>query len=112
MTAAIQQMNATLSAPQAGYRIEFRLEDYDAFSYQLTNLRIYTGDRPVYVKNIRLMVNGQYNPQHSNYTYIDQMVPANMSTGVALSPGNMIVLKDRGEANDRISLAFEVLEFR
>ena len=112
MTAAIQQMNATLSAPQAGYRIEFRLEDYDAFSYQLTNLRIYTGDRPVYVKNIRLMVNGQYNPQHSNYTYIDQMVPANMSTGVALTPGNMIVLKDRGEANDRISLAFEVLEFR
>lgn len=112
MTAAIQQMNTILTGPQTGYRIEFRLEDYDAFSYRLSNLRVFTGDRPIYIKNVRVMVNGQYNPQHSNYTFVDQLIPANMAGGVNLTPSNMIVLKDRGETNDRFSLAFEMLEFR
>ncbi len=92
----------------AGASLEVKLEDYDAFSYRLSALRINT-TRNLYVANIRVLLNGQYNPQHSNYTLVDQMVPAG---GAPLSPANMIVLKEGGEATDKISFAFEILEFR
>ena len=63
----------------------------------------------IYVKNIRLMLNGQYSPQNANYTYVDQTVP---NGGANLNPGTMLVLKDKGEAVDKLSFAFEILEVR
>jgi len=110
MLAAVQSWGARLSGQNAGVRIEVMLEDYDAFSYRLSNLRLVTSGAPVYIKNIRVLVNNQYNPQHSNFTYVDQVVMP--GTSGELLPSSMIILKDRGEANDRISLAFEVLELR
>lgn len=95
---------------EAGASIEVKIEDYDAFSYRLSGLRLNTGSRSVYVKNIHVLVNNTYNPQHSNYTLVDQLVP--MGGGMALSPSNMIVLKEGGEAVDKLSFAFEFLEFR
>ncbi len=92
----------------AGASLEVKIEDYDAFSYRLSALRINT-PRNLYVANIRVLLNGTYNPQHSNYTLIDQMVPAG---GAPLSPANMIVLKEGGESVDKLSFGFEILEFR
>lgn len=92
----------------AGASLEVRIEDYDAFSYRLSALRINT-PRNLYVANIRVMLNGTYNPQHSNYTLVNQMVPAG---GAPLSPANMIVLKEGGETVDKLSFGFEILEFR
>ncbi len=92
-----------------GARLEVKIEDYDAFSYRFSDIRLIVPNRYAYVKGINLLKNGQFNPQFSNYTYIEQLVnPA----APALSPANMIVLKDNGEANDRIAFAFDSLELR
>lgn len=92
-----------------GARLEVKLEDYDEFSYRLTDLRLIVANRYVYVKGIRLLLNNQFSPQNANFTYIDQMVnPANNM----LSPSSMIVLKDQGDTQDKIAFAFDKLELR
>ncbi len=92
-----------------GARLELKIEDYDAFSYRLSDLRLIVPNRYAYVKGIRLLLNGQFNPQFSNYTYVDQLVnPA----APLLSPSSMIVLKENGEAGDRLAFAFDSLELR
>lgn len=99
---------SSLLGGTAGVELEVRLDDYDSYSYRLTSLRINnTSTSSVYVKNIRLLLNGAYNPQHANFTFVDQIVPPG---GAALTPSSMIILKDKGEAVDKLSFAFERLE--
>lgn len=113
MTSAIQNW-ASARSPGATetYQIEVRIEDYDAFTYRLANLRVRTGSRGLYLKGVRVLINGEYNPQHANYAYIDELVPANSAAGVTLTPSDMIIFKDRGEEQDRFTLAFDVIELR
>ncbi|MBY0516314.1 MAG: hypothetical protein K2P81_05365 [Bacteriovoracaceae bacterium] len=101
---------STLLGGVSGVSLEVKLNDYDSYSYKLTSLRLNnTSGRMIYVKNIRLMLNGHYSPQNANYTYVDQTVP---NGGANLNPGSMIVLKEKGEAVDKLSFAFEILEVR
>lgn len=89
--------------------VEFRVDisEYDSFSYQLTNPRISTSSVDIRAKNIKVLVNGQYNPQHSTYTIIDQIAtPQNGQ----LSTYSMVVLKEDGPLEDKISFSFEVLK--
>jgi hypothetical protein len=92
-----------------GARLEVRIEDYDAFSYRLSNLRVIAPNRSVHVRNVKVLINGQFNPQHANYTYINQTLP---SGGGELSPSSMIILKEFGETQDKIAFAFEDLSLR
>lgn len=113
MTTAIQNWASSRSTPSAeSYQIEVRIEDYDAFTYRLSSLKVKTGGRALYLKGVRVLINGEYNPQHANYAYIDELVPANSAAGVTLTPSDMIIFKDLGEARDRFTLAFDVIELR
>lgn len=86
---------------------EIDLEEYDSYSYQFSNPRLITPNRPIAVRAVRLRVNGQLNPQNSTYTLIDRVVSP--SSPVLLNRA-MIVLKDEGSERDRFSFEFDMLE--
>ena len=83
------------------------ISEYDMYSYKLSNPTI-TSNFRIRVKNIKPLINGQYNPQHATYTLIDTATV--MSGATVLSPRALIALKDQGNDIDRLSFSFEILE--
>lgn len=84
------------------------VEIYDDYSYKISKPRI-TTNRSLLVKDIKLLINGQFNPQHATYTLVNMQIPAGTTQ---LSTRSLIALKDRGEAQDVFSFSFEQLEAR
>tara|TARA_R110000868_G_scaffold117600_15_gene312504 strand:- start:10949 stop:12304 length:1356 start_codon:yes stop_codon:yes gene_type:complete len=99
-------LNALAPGSNAQFRVDISI--YDMYSYRITNPRIVLPSGTMRVKNVKPLVNGNWNPQHSTYTIVDKMVTPNDAT---LSGSSMIVLKDQGEVVDRLSFSFEMLEY-
>ncbi len=99
-------LNALAAGSNAQFRVDISI--YDMYSYRITNPRIVLPSGTMRVKNVKPLVNGNFNPQHSTYTIVDKMVTPNDAT---LSGSSMIVLKDQGEVVDRLSFSFEMLEY-
>lgn len=93
---------ATLSGVADSY-FDVDIEEYDMYSYKLTNPRIRTSN-DIYVKNLKVLVNGSFNPQHATYTIVNKKVSI---ADPALSAYSMILLKDKGMDTDRLSFTFE-----
>lgn len=109
--ALIGTLSYDLSALLNGVAVQFEVDfqEFDMYSYKVTNPRFVLNGRSVYVKNIQILINNQYNPQHSTYTIVDKVVsPADPTA----SNYSMIVFKDQGLQLDRISFQFEELELR
>lgn len=85
---------------------EIDVEEFDSSSYRFQNPRIVGHLQAIRVKNIKLFINGNYNPQHSTYTLVDTTLQPGQSN---LSNASMIAIKDQGFDNDRISFSFEIL---
>lgn len=106
-----KNLKATISVPindltaVAGSTFEIDIEEYDMYSYKLTNPRIKT-TADLFVKSLKVLVNGNYNPQHATYTIVDKKVTA---ADPELSTYSMIMLKDKGAEQDRLSFSFEAL---
>lgn len=85
-----------------GSMLDIDIEEYDMYSYKLSNPRIRT-TKGFYVKTLKVLVNGSFNPQHATYLVVDKKVtPAD---GV-LSTYSMILLKDKGPSADKLSFNF------
>lgn len=82
------------------------VQDFDMYSYKLSNPTITTAAR-VKVKNIKPLINGNYNPQHSTYTLVDT---THQGGTTVLSNRALLALKDQGVDTDRLSFSFEILE--
>lgn len=95
-------------APGSNAQFKVDISNYDMYSYQIRNPRIVLPSGMLKVKNIKPLINGNWNPQHSTYTIVDKNVTSNDG---ALSGSSMIILKDQGEAVDRVSFSFEMLEY-
>jgi len=95
-------------APGSNAELRVDVSIYDMYSYRLANPRISLPSGTLRIKNIRPLVNGSWNPQHSTYTIVDKTIRPNDSV---VSNSSMIILKDQGEAIDKLSFSFEVLEF-
>lgn len=100
----------SLNSLAPGSNAEFRIDVsvYDMYSYRLANPRIVLPNGTLRVKNVKPLVNGSWNPQHSTYTIVDKNVTSNDGS---LSNSSMIVLKDMGESVDKLSFSFEVLQY-
>lgn len=86
---------------------QVKVKIFDDYSYKFWDPELITTDSNIRVKNIQLLINGYYNPQHSAYTIIDKVVtPGNSS----LATHALLALKDQGESIDRISFKFEILQ--
>lgn len=86
----------------SGSMLDIDIEEYDMYSYKLSNPRIRT-TKEFSVKTLKVLVNGSFNPQHATYLVVDKKVTA--ADGV-LSPYSMILLKDKGSAYDKLSFNF------
>lgn len=89
-------------------QLKVDISNYDMYSYQIRNPRIVLPSGMLKIKNIKPLINGNWNPQHSTYTIVDKTVTSNDG---ALSGSSMIILKDQGEAVDRVSFSFEMLDY-
>ena len=102
-------LKSTISMPLASMSgvadsfFDIDIEEYDMYSYKLTNPRVRTS-KDIFVKNLKVLVNGSFNPQHATYTIVNKKV--NIADPM-LSAYSMILLKDKGLENDRLSFSFE-----
>ena len=97
-------ISGLVNVPGAKFMID--VIDYDAYSYKFSKPRIVTSSANIYVKNVKLLVNNSFNPQHSTYTIVDKIVTPDDGQ---LSNYSMIVLKDRGPSGDHIKFSFDQL---
>lgn len=86
--------------------IDIDIEEYDLYSYKLTNPRIRTS-ADIKVKKLKILVNGSFNPQHSTYLIVDKTVSR---TDPVLSTYSMVLLKDKGADLDKLSFSFDIIE--
>ncbi len=93
---------ATMSGVANSF-FDIDIEEYDMYSYKLTNPRVRTSS-DLYVKNLKVLVNGSFNPQHATYTIVNKKVSV---ADPVLSSYSMILLKDKGMDTDRLSFSFE-----
>lgn len=99
-------LSFNLSSILKGNQAELLIDviDYDPYSYKVFNPRIRTSASNIYVKGVKLLVNGIYSPQHSTYTIVDKIITP--QDGL-LSEYAMIVLKDQGPSGDRFRFSFD-----
>lgn len=93
----------------AGGVLEVKVQNYDEYSYKLSQLKLISPNQNVQIKGVYLLTNGSFNPQNANLTQVDQMV-VRSTGGTVLTPSAMIVLMDKGPAMDKFAFGFEVLE--
>lgn len=98
-------LNSLAPGSNAEFRVDISI--YDMYSYRLSNPRVVLPSGTMRVKNVKPLVNGSWNPQHSTYTIVDKNVTPNDSS---LSGSSLIVLKDQGENVDKLSFSFEILQ--
>ena len=98
-------LSSILKVPGITFKVD--VIDFDPYSYKFQNPRIVTTAVDVKVKNVKLLINGSYNPQHSTFTLIDKVAkPADGK----LSDFAMLAIKENGLYGDKISFSFEILQ--
>jgi hypothetical protein len=103
---------ATISLPIADISgvadaiFEIDIEDFDQYSYKISNPRV-RSSKSLVVKKLKVLVNNSYNSQHSTYLVVDKTVTPN---DPILSNYYMILLKDKGPDLDKLSFSFETIE--
>lgn len=90
-----------------GVKFKIDLLDYDPYSYKFQNPRIETTSANIQVKSMKLLVNKEWNPQHSTYNLINKVATP---TDGKLSDYAMLAIKEKGPSLDKISFSFEELE--
>ncbi|MBA2405236.1 MAG: hypothetical protein H0V66_10735 [Bdellovibrionales bacterium] len=98
-------LSEILRVPGITFKVD--VSDYDLYSYKFQNPRIVTTSVNVKARNVRLLVNNSYNPQHSTFTLINKV--ATPADGKLLDYA-MLVIKDKGFTGDKISFSFDELK--
>lgn len=88
---------------------EIEVSRFDQFSYKFKNPAIRNNKKAVFVKGLRILVNGQSDPENATYSVIEQTVEPG---GGVLSSSAMIVNTKSGFDSDQIAISFETLELR
>lgn len=84
------------------------IQQFDAEAYRVRNPKLRTTDRKIDIADIKVLVNGIYDPGSNDYTVISALLLQN--TIRILSPALMLVLQDRGPAEDKIAISFGKIE--
>ncbi len=98
-------LSLILKVPGIMFKID--VIDFDPYSYKFQNPRLITTSANIKIKNIKILVNNNYNPQHSTYTLVDKIATP---TDAKLSDFAMVVIKDKGLTGDKISFSFDEMK--
>lgn len=85
---------------------EIEISDFSTAAFKLRRPAI-VSDQALSVKGLRVLINGQYDPQHNTYNLLDVAVTPPRTE---LSRAAMVVIKDQGLERDKISFSFEALQ--
>jgi len=97
----------TPELPNAVFRVD--IQEFDAYTFRLRNPRIVTTGTAIYVRDLRVAINGTIYASDNAYTTIAQRVPTGTS-GTVLSANPMVMLFDDGRGRDSLALSFELLQ--
>ncbi|WP_127714087.1 hypothetical protein [Halobacteriovorax sp. HLS] len=101
-------ISAMVGLNSGSVRLEVECREFDEYTYQFFNPKIIS-NRNIRVKGMKLLINGNYNPQHATYNFVDKVVgPADSS----VSSSSLLAIKENGNTADRFSFSFEVLELQ
>ncbi len=90
-----------------GAKLHVYIADYSENAYIFRNPTIeLPADAKIKVKNMKLLINGNFLPQHATYTVVDSEVTGPEKI---LSLSALVALKDKGNALDEFSFEFETL---
>jgi hypothetical protein len=97
-------ISALAGKPNTFFEIE--VADFSEQAFKLRKPTI-VSEQALTVKGIRILINGQYNPQHNTYNLVDAAVTPPRTE---LSTAAMVVLKEQGLELDKLSFTFEALQ--
>jgi len=92
---------------EPGVFLEIEIAEFDAFSYKFKNPTIISQSSTLIARDMKIMLNGKYNPQHATYTYIDSEI---RPPGSILSTAALIIPSELGLGDDDISISFQTLK--
>ncbi|HXH75007.1 MAG TPA: hypothetical protein VNJ08_08580 [Bacteriovoracaceae bacterium] len=104
ITSITFDISAYLGFPNAYFVID--VIEYDEYSYKFSKPRIKTPTENVYVSNVKILINGKYDPQNALYTVIEKTTTA---ADRILSASAMVAFKDKGPDIDQLSISFDKL---
>lgn len=102
----IMRYDISQIAGKANTFLEIEIDEFSAAAFKLRRPAI-VSEQPLTVKGLRVLINGQYDPQHNTYNLTDVAVTPPRTE---LSRAAMVVLKDKGLDQDKISFSFEALQ--
>lgn len=88
-----------------GAKLKIEVSDYSANGYIFKNPQIET-TAPLKVKELKLLINGEFLPQQATYTVVDQVVTP---PGAILSKAALVAIKDKGLELDEFTFQFGVI---
>jgi hypothetical protein len=91
----------------AGTQLTVEVSDFSESAYLFAHPTLAVPSGSLYVKDLRLLVNGDFRAQDATYTVVDATVAA---PGGELSSAALIALKDKGNADDQFAFAFATIE--
>ena len=86
-------------------------------AYRVRKPRLTLSARPIHLRNINLLLNGQHNPLVDSYTTVDRYIarqgvpeaPADRGFGAVLSSKSAILIQQK-DVGDELTISFETLE--
>jgi len=101
-----------------GAVLEIQVQQFNVDGYRFKEPRLAAPSGPLYIKNIKVRLNGIYNPVNANYTTVESFVNPNGAVPAlpnpmpypTLSSDFLIMGMDKGAAQDKVSLSIEVLK--
>ncbi len=88
----------------SGAIFEVDIQQFNGSTYRVRNPRITSGGYTIKIKDIRILINGKYDPANNAYVTIETTIAAN--TTLVLSSIPMLMLQDKGAAQDQLSVQF------
>jgi hypothetical protein len=85
---------------------EVRISAFDDNAYRIDTPKL-VAPSGAYVKGVHIIINGLNVPENSTYRAVDRDVPANFNDSI--SSGAMLMLKDKGPGQDKLTIGFNVL---
>ena len=90
----------------AGAKFSVKVKELNEKSYLIRAPTIISGSRPIRIANIKPLLNGYYSDQNATYTIIDHQSAVSSKM---LNSSSLVILKDKGKDQDKLSFGFEVL---
>lgn len=90
----------------ANVQFSIEIQSFGTDAYRVRRPRLITMGLPITVRDIKVVLNGEYDPLNNAYTNVNTTVPATTSQ-ILDNTSVMLILKEGGAGVDKISIGFQ-----